>query len=230
MTARLIVLTGHDIGKEVALAGSATLGRLPGCTLMLIGNAVSREHAKVFEKDGRFFVVDLNSSNGTRVNGDKVTRHELRDGDEIQLGDQRVRFKLGAPAEVVPEELEFGDAAPAAPAVTPEEPTVAVRAPAAPAVPDIDVRPRAPAAAAASTAAAPAASAKVHSRDRVLQYHKVEDKGGLLAEDLSQRGPWFRLMVWLLVLALSVGVVWGIQHLMQGSGEEPAAPTEPEGR
>jgi pSer/pThr/pTyr-binding forkhead associated (FHA) protein len=242
VTARLIVLTGQDIGKEITLQGTATLGRLQDCTLMLIGNAVSREHAKVFEKDGRFFVVDLNSSNGTRVNGNKITRHELADGDEIQLGDQRVRFKLGAARDVVPDEILFDAPEQVAPVPDAAVPTVSLRGPAAPPappgpapeldMPDVELRPRAEAKPHAMSAGAAAVGpATVKRKDRILQYHKIENKKGLLSEDIGQRGIWFRLAVGLFVLALSAGIVWGIQHLMSGTpADEPSAPGDNEGR
>ncbi len=60
---------------------------------------VSRRHARLFQEGGRFFVEDLSSVNGTFLNGSKLPLppkkpHLLRDGDELRLGETRVRFML----------------------------------------------------------------------------------------------------------------------------------------
>ena len=95
MSVRLRVLTGAQEGQEVEVTGTATLGRLATCTLPIPSNAISREHAKVYEREGNWFVVDLNSSNGTKVNGKKVTRQQLAFGDELEIGDVKIRFLAG---------------------------------------------------------------------------------------------------------------------------------------
>jgi predicted component of type VI protein secretion system len=59
---------------------------------------VSRQHAKVFERDERHFLADLNSSHGTFVNGIKVTLHSLVPGDEVKIGNTTLRYFTGASA------------------------------------------------------------------------------------------------------------------------------------
>ncbi|MBF5040950.1 FHA domain-containing protein [Aggregicoccus sp. 17bor-14] len=73
-----------------------TLGRHPSNTLRLVDREVSKEHALI-EREGADFVLrDLNSSNGTFVNGRRVVRElRLRDGDEISLGSCRLVFRAG---------------------------------------------------------------------------------------------------------------------------------------
>lgn len=70
-----------------------TVGRLSECEIMLDDTHVSRRHAEVRKDGDAFVVVDLGSSNGTRVNGTKVTEHVLSDGDEIQVGNTALRFE-----------------------------------------------------------------------------------------------------------------------------------------
>ena len=72
---------------EFALGPLTTLGRHPSNTLRLVDREVSKEHATI-ERVGRDYVLrDLGSSNGTFVNGKRVTELKLRDGDEISVGE-----------------------------------------------------------------------------------------------------------------------------------------------
>jgi predicted component of type VI protein secretion system len=87
------LLKGAEPGLLLPLAAaSSTLGRVAGNTIVLNDTAVSRQHAKVFVRDGRHWIADLNSSHGTFVNGAKVTLHALHDGDEVRLGNTVLRY------------------------------------------------------------------------------------------------------------------------------------------
>ena len=86
-------LIGPD-GEHVALrAGRHTIGRLPDCDLHLDDSTVSREHAAVIRRGDRWWVLDLGSTNGTRVNGRTAAEQPLDDGDSIELGDVVVTFR-----------------------------------------------------------------------------------------------------------------------------------------
>jgi pSer/pThr/pTyr-binding forkhead associated (FHA) protein len=54
---------------------------------------VSRKHAEIRPRGSTFLVVDLGSTNGTRINGIRVNEHELVDGDEVMFGNTRMRFE-----------------------------------------------------------------------------------------------------------------------------------------
>lgn len=54
---------------------------------------VSRNHAEVRPRGNGWLVVDLGSTNGTRVNSTRISSHELSDGDEITFGNTLVRFE-----------------------------------------------------------------------------------------------------------------------------------------
>jgi len=70
------------------------IGRLPTCSVLLDDPNVSRRHAEVRYEDGRLLVIDLGSTNGTWVNGSKVTHGELQDDDEIRVGTTTLRVEF----------------------------------------------------------------------------------------------------------------------------------------
>jgi len=53
---------------------------------------VSRRHAQIVLGDDGCFVVDMGSENSVTVNGARIQKHKLADGDVVQLGKQRLRF------------------------------------------------------------------------------------------------------------------------------------------
>jgi len=64
------------------------IGRHPDCDVIVPGDTVSRRHARLAFRDGGWIVQDLESTNGTRLNGQLVGRCRLRPGDRLMLGDQ----------------------------------------------------------------------------------------------------------------------------------------------
>ena len=61
------------------------IGRAPGCELQIDSQSVSRNHAMILRSARELIVEDLNSTNGVLVNGRKVTRHLLTDGDTLTV-------------------------------------------------------------------------------------------------------------------------------------------------
>ena len=81
-------------GKRVSVGEDpVTIGRMPECDIVLADHNVSRRHAEVRRQDGGFVVVDLGSTNGTKVNGAGVRERRLADGDEITVGASTLRFE-----------------------------------------------------------------------------------------------------------------------------------------
>lgn len=79
--------TGSLSGQRFDIPGQGTLmiGRSRDCDLVLPGNHVSRHHAELYLHGGQPWVRDLDSSNGTYVNRQKVREQGLRDGDELRF-------------------------------------------------------------------------------------------------------------------------------------------------
>jgi predicted component of type VI protein secretion system len=83
-------------GRRIPLTRAVTvLGRAADVDVPLDDAGVSRRHAEVHVTDGRYRVVDLGSTNGTFVDGERVTTGELRDGSTITVGRSRLVFRLG---------------------------------------------------------------------------------------------------------------------------------------
>ena len=69
-----------------------TVGRSPDCDVFLDDVTVSRRHALVVRRDGRFFIEDRGSLNGTFLNRRRIEAGPLEDGDEVQIGKYRLTF------------------------------------------------------------------------------------------------------------------------------------------
>lgn len=88
-----LVLEGVDKGRVFRdLTIPVTVGREEGNALRLNDERVSRYHAKVQFEDGDIIITDLDSTNGTRVNGTAVQIRRLRPGDQISVGRTMLLF------------------------------------------------------------------------------------------------------------------------------------------
>lgn len=134
--------------------GESIIGRSRASTVHIPETTVSRQHAKVVVGDGTVRVVDLGSSNGTFVNGDKIEgEKQLADGDRLLIGDAELTIRILKPGDVGEATMRVSIppmGAPAAPASTVRMDFAAAAAPppAAPAPPP-------PPAPVAATVAAP---------------------------------------------------------------------------
>ena len=82
---------GNEVEFPLA-AGVLLIGRDEEADIRVDEPLVSRAHARIERRGGAFFVLDLGSTNLTRVNGEPVRERELRDGDELQFARARCRF------------------------------------------------------------------------------------------------------------------------------------------
>jgi hypothetical protein len=101
---RLVVTAGGQASRSTPeargeeqsfpLTHSVTVvGRAADADLRLNDPGVSRRHAEFRQEGGAFYVVDLGSTNGVRVDGAAVTRHELRDGNRVEVGSTTLVFR-----------------------------------------------------------------------------------------------------------------------------------------
>src|SRR5438128_551021 len=86
------------------IQAAVIIGRKAGHAIVVDDPSVSRRHAKIV-KDGRaYFISDMDSRTGTRINGRPIDREKLHGGDEITIGPAKIIFKRGLhlPAGVKP--------------------------------------------------------------------------------------------------------------------------------
>jgi diguanylate cyclase (GGDEF)-like protein len=83
----LVFVEGEQLlGLRVPLTAEIVLGRDPDCAVCLYADDVSRRHARIVPDGAGHLVVDLDSTNGTWVNGVQVRTQRLRSGDRIRMG------------------------------------------------------------------------------------------------------------------------------------------------
>lgn len=212
-------------GVERGVHDGLTIGRV-GCDVVVDDDKASRKHARIIVDAGVVEIEDLDSRNGTLLNGQRVTRRVLRDGDTVQIGTTSLVFVARAaqpaagttPAAARPSPpspapgaapVASGRATPKVADAAPDEldviefvdEVVTVRAPARP-------EPRADAGATRAPDVARAGSGAGRSPHGVLQFQRRSDRGGVLGDDVSQLGGLRKLVVVVLGLALAAAVGW----------------------
>ena len=92
-----LVIAGDGGRKKQAtweLEGEVVIGRAPECAVSLDDEFSSNQHAKIYQAEGRYYVEDLGSTNGTYVNGRRVHYPtELRAGDRVKIGRTVMEFR-----------------------------------------------------------------------------------------------------------------------------------------
>jgi FHA domain len=87
---------GLQGGQRFDLIGGLSIGRSKEADVQIDDRYASSLHARVFSRDGRFYVEDMNSTNGTLLNGATLQGEaELIDGDTVQIGDTVFRLEVG---------------------------------------------------------------------------------------------------------------------------------------
>jgi hypothetical protein len=95
------VLAEYNMNKE-----RYTIGRLPDNDIRIDNAAVSGHHSLIINILNDSFLEDLNSTNGTYVNGKLIKKHALQNGDVITVGHHQLRFADSHAAEQEPDEFE----------------------------------------------------------------------------------------------------------------------------
>jgi two-component system, cell cycle response regulator len=87
--ASFVVIGGMDVGETIVIKddGATVLGRDADCDGVIRDDGISRHHAQVIsEKPGEYVLVDLDSTNGVFVDGERISRRALSEGDKVLLG------------------------------------------------------------------------------------------------------------------------------------------------
>ena len=91
----LAVTRGARLGEVLPLSeeSAISIGRARANDVVLDDSSVSSQHCRVRPEQGRFVLYDLKSTNGTLVNGRRVERHPLEEGDVVQVGETSLQFR-----------------------------------------------------------------------------------------------------------------------------------------
>lgn len=97
---RLVVLSEGLTGKTFEIkAEKSTLGRLEDNTICITEPSISSHHCEILLKGSDVFVKDLDSTNGTFINGEKITESALKPGQILRLGHVQARLESGDPQQ-----------------------------------------------------------------------------------------------------------------------------------
>lgn len=113
----LTVIDGPDKGRDITVVnGELSLGRSSENDIHLMDPVLSRHHCKVRFYDGVLEIEDLDSANGTQVNGKDVKKSRLNNGDTVSIGDTTLRVSIGVqkPEGVKPQapQIDVGEGNP----------------------------------------------------------------------------------------------------------------------
>jgi hypothetical protein len=91
-----VAITGDQKGDDFRIRdGQNVIGSAPDADIVLRDTAVSGKHASLRYKDQKFFLTDLDSTNGTYLNDgtSPIAREELKDNDVVRIGEVSLKFK-----------------------------------------------------------------------------------------------------------------------------------------
>jgi pSer/pThr/pTyr-binding forkhead associated (FHA) protein len=107
---RLVVVSGPDRGKEFGIPPEGgVVGRSESCTMRLEDAAVSRQQFRIGIRDGKPLVVDLGSTNRTKVNGEPIEMRTMAIGDRIEIGNSVLQVLAADEAYLVPDSSSISD-------------------------------------------------------------------------------------------------------------------------
>lgn len=188
---KLTITQGPGSGTEYEVERAAILGRLETNDVPIHDKKASREHAKIYRQGQSYAVVDLNSSNGTFVNGEQITKRVLKPGDEITIGMVHLLFEYPeaeAAAAAAPRRKSLEDAFDSAGGGRSQP-------------------------AAAATATADSIQLSGHEP---IQYRRIKGGRSGAGFDFDQLSPFGRLLATAIVLAVFAGLIYLGYVLMAG--------------
>ena len=99
--AKLLVKRAENLEGDINLEEEMVIGRGEEADIQLEDSRTSRKHCKIALKDKDFVITDLQSANGTFVNGGKISEKALENGDQIQIGNALFEFRMQQGAQIV---------------------------------------------------------------------------------------------------------------------------------
>jgi len=102
MASLTIIFAGQEQKSHELDKPRIVVGREASCDIHIDNLGISRNHCAFINRGEAFLVQDLNSSNGTYVNGQKITEHFLNDGDEVIIGKYTLKFRNTSPTATAP--------------------------------------------------------------------------------------------------------------------------------
>ncbi|MBM4302911.1 MAG: FHA domain-containing protein [Deltaproteobacteria bacterium] len=95
LVAKIVMIEGPRAGEEIPLQSfELSFGRSSKADVVIADKKLSRIHAKIIRFGNGYRVIDLNSHNGTRVNGVRILEHPLSSYDVVELGDTKIKFLI----------------------------------------------------------------------------------------------------------------------------------------
>ena len=91
-----VAMSGDQKGEDFRIReGQNTIGSAPDCEIVLHDSTISGKHASLRYKEQKFFITDLDSTNGTFLNDktEPIAREELKDNDVLRIGEVTLKFK-----------------------------------------------------------------------------------------------------------------------------------------
>jgi pSer/pThr/pTyr-binding forkhead associated (FHA) protein len=85
MSWKIKAIAGPFVGQEILIDDNKIIGRDTSVDVVLQGGHISRRHAELSVRDDQLWIKDLNSSNGTYVNGERITEVQLKHHDQLQF-------------------------------------------------------------------------------------------------------------------------------------------------
>lgn len=192
--ARLTVIEGETGAASHPIEEGTTLGRGAHNGIAMPKNqGCSRDHAKVWRiGHAQYAVADLGSTNGTLLNGEKVTRGDLEDGDEVRIGRVLFRFDLDEDEKPKPKpKTTSSDREDFAAVLRGEK--------------EREDKP---------VAASLEGHAAMQIKQRILQYSKKENTGSSVNWDISQTAGPMRYLLILGALAICAGLFYLVLQLV----------------
>ena len=105
--AKLVVLSAGMTGRTQELkVDKTTIGRVEDNTFQIAEPSVSSHHCEVLLRGSEVLIRDLNSTNGTFINGEKVTERVIKPGQILRLGQVELRLETDAPAAPAKKQID----------------------------------------------------------------------------------------------------------------------------